>query len=183
MILNKQLLQQLRLFCLHFSRDHYVLSYGRSLDSVIRWFAPKMPYIGLKLHEISCPRIHFPCPGLILEVPLTTLQQSGLWSSNWNKNDLKQTITSTVTLVLFTHVFSRDHYVFIICGHSLDSVIRLFLIYINQRFIFHLVYLRASHKLIIFHYWRWKIAPKIDMTEIWKANPFKRLNQFKSIIN
>ena len=141
-----------------------------------RSFAPKMPHASLKWHKI-------PCPGLILEVPLITMQQSGLWSSNWNKNDLKHTITSKVTLVLFTRVFSRDHYVFIICSHSLDSVIRWCLIYINQRFIFHLVYLRASHKLIIFHYWRWKIALKINMTEIWKANPFKRFNQFKSIIN
>ena len=145
-----------------------------------RSFALKMPH-----NDITYPAPWFisPCPGLTLEVPLTTMQQSGLWSSNWNKNDLKHTITSKVTLVLFTRVFSRDHYVFIICSHSLDSVIRWCLIYINQRFIFHLVYLRASHKLIIFHYWRWKIALKINMTEIWKANPFKRLNQFKSIIN
>ena len=48
-------------------------------------------------HKIPCPRIHIPCPVLILEVPLTTLHQSGLWSSNWNKNYLKQTTTSTVT--------------------------------------------------------------------------------------
>ena len=27
-------------------------------------------------------------------------------------------------LILFTHVFARDHYVFMICGHFLDSVIR-----------------------------------------------------------
>ena len=27
-------------------------------------------------------------------------------------------------LVLFTYVFSRDHYVFMVCGHSVDSVIK-----------------------------------------------------------
>ena len=36
---------------------------------------------------------------------------------------MKNTITSKLTLVLFTHVFSRNHYVFIFCGRSLDSVI------------------------------------------------------------
>ena len=148
-----------------------------------RSFAPKMPFICLKWYKIPCPRIHVPYPGPILEVPLTTLQQSGLWSSNWNKNDLKKTITSTVTLVLFTHVFSRDHYVFIICGHSLDSIIRWFLIYINQRFIFHLVYLRASTQTNYIPLLTMKDCSQIDMTEVWKANPFKGFNQFKSIID
>ena len=143
----------------------------------------KMPHKDLKWHKMPCLRIHIPFPALILDALMTTMQQSGLWSSNWNKNDLKHTITSKVVLVLFTRVFSRGNYVLIICIHSLDSVIRWCLIYINQRFIFHLVYLRASHKLIIFHYWRWKIALKINMTELWKANPFRRFNQFKSIIN
>ena len=60
----------------------------------ILMFAPKMPHKGLKWHTMPCLKIHIPCPALILDVPLTTMQQSGLWSSNWNKNDLKHTITS-----------------------------------------------------------------------------------------
>ena len=36
---------------------------------------------------------------------------------------MKNTITSKLTLVLFTHVFSRNYYVFMFCGRSLDSVI------------------------------------------------------------
>ena len=47
-----------------------------------------------------------------------------MWSSNWNKKDQKHRITSKVTLVLFTHVFLRGHYLSMICSHSLDSVIR-----------------------------------------------------------
>ena len=38
-------------------------------------------------------------------------------------NYLKKTIISKVTLVLFTHVFLRDHYVLKICGRYLDSII------------------------------------------------------------
>ena len=64
------------------------------------------------------------CPVLILDAPLTTMQQSCLRTLNWKKNNLKHTITSKVMLILFTHVFARDHYVFMICGHFLDSVIR-----------------------------------------------------------
>ena len=51
-----------------------------------------------------------------------TIQQRDLWSYQ-TKNDLKNTITSKVTLVLFTHVFLRGHYLSVICCHSLDSVI------------------------------------------------------------
>ena len=127
-----------------------------------RSFAPKRPHKGLKLHKMPC---------LILDALLTTMQQSGLWTFNWNKNDLNHTITSKVMLVLFTHVFSRDHYVFIICGYSLDSVIRE-----SSELYQSKVYLSSglfeSHKLITFRHWRWKIAFKITMTEICKANPF-----------
>ena len=35
---------------------------------------------------------------------------------------MKNTITSKLTLVLFTHVFSRNYYVFMFCSRSLDSV-------------------------------------------------------------
>ena len=43
-----------------------------------------------------------------------------LWSSNWNKNDLKHTSTLKV---LFTHAFSRDHYVVMISSHCYISFI------------------------------------------------------------
>ena len=49
------------------------------------------------------------------------MQKSDSWSEA--KNDLKKTIISKVTLVLFTHAFLRDHYVFKIYGRYLDSII------------------------------------------------------------
>ena len=141
-----------------------------------RSFALKMPHKGLKWHQMPCLRILIPCPVLILDAPLTTMQQSGLWTFNWKKNDLKHTITSKVMLVLFTHVFARDQYVFMICGHFLDSVIR------GSSELYELkVYLSFGLFEIVT---QTNYIPTLTMKdfspnyyEIWNANPFYRLHK------
>ena len=76
-----------------------------------------------------------------------------------------------------------DHHLFMISGHSLDSVIRessdlnRSKVYVSSG-LFEIVKQTNHISLLTMN-----DCSQITMTEIWKANPFKRLDQFKNFIN